>query len=78
MHIRADINIVLLGGDKGVDTEGGSCVEILIVNLSHSFLHIGSHEEKKVATFDQNCRKFDVFFISCETTKMTANAFVSV
>ena len=34
MHIRLGINIVLLGGDKGIDTKVEGGVEILIVNSS--------------------------------------------
>ena len=48
LHIRMGINIVLLGGDKDIDTrmEGGA--EILIVNSSLAGLEQGFKESRQL------------------------------
>ena len=48
LHIRLGINIVLLGGDKGIDTKVEGGVKILIVKLSSSCLGTKFHRIKTV------------------------------
>ena len=48
LHIRTGINIVLLGGDKGIDTKVEGGVKILIVNSSLPWLGTKFHRIKTV------------------------------